>query len=315
MNFHQNNQFKEIIEEISKFKKIQIEIIEQDYWYAFCCYRLSLNKNVTVKGSYILSKCFDNFDRSPNDLDFSLEKCVTEKFDIDSKKIVIREIIKSISNKIVLCENESSSNQNGLFSYNSISGEPKTIRVKSLVYSPLNRKIHVYRIKTIIYDYFEEKNNIELIKDYPELSFPISVYDKYLMIVDKLLCLFYFTSTEFKGSIDRLFCALYDTSCLIDNILLLQGDRLQELFYEKIQDKFKGNFAYKAYSEFFNKSMLDWNLWKYKNDYQIYLENNNLKSKIGFTEIMNKLNSIKNTLFSSCSFNLIIQLANYINQI
>ncbi len=312
MYLHQTEFFKDVIQKTAKFYEIDKLIVERDYWYAYCIKRLyEEERNITIKGSYVLSKLYVNFNRQPNDLDFALE--LIDEADI--KKAKIRKLIASVDNNVVLKDKVDSANPSGNYSYKSIDEKVYSFRIEALAYSPLGRRRNPFKLKTFIGNYIKESNykNVAMTQ-FEELEQNIFVYDKYLMFIDKLLCIFYFTSNEFKGEIYRLYCALYDIANMIENLDSFFDDKiLEDVFITKFMDKFKGNFAFNSYSEFFCENPSSWNFLYYRNEYEDFLKNNNLIPLKSFEQVYEFMVNLNQKVRNNKVLNNFLVLLFYIN--
>lgn len=308
MFLYERSDFGDILASTAEKMGVSIDVIERDYWYSYCAYMLTkADERITVKGSYVLSKIYSQHYRVPNDLDFSLE---VPNDDLSSKRICIKNAIASLGETVVL-DQDAKSNLNGEFSFPAIYCDKGKIRIESLVYSPLGRERKIMHINTFIYTSF---NNNNLKTMYPELSFAINVYDKRLMAIDKIFCIFYFTSAEFSGEQSRLYCALYDVSCMLSSIDFTD-DSFTNLVVEKISEKYKGRYGYKAYSEFFNVPSENWKVNLFDMRYAEYLDKNGLKPPKSFNQTIHALGQMRNLLLSNNTFSFLIHTINEINGI
>lgn len=307
MFLYERADFRDILDFTSKKMGVDVDIIERDYWYSYCAYMLTrFDERITIKGSYVLSKIYNQYYRMPNDLDFSLE---VANDDLIGKRICIKNAISSIGTPVIL-DQEATSNLHGVFSFPAIYCADNKIRIESLVYSPLGRKREKMRVNTFVYMYHGDDGLIV----HPELSFVINVYDKRLMAIDKIFCIFYFTSSEFRGDQSRLYCALYDVSCMLSSIDFTDKHFIN-LVATKISEKYKGRYAYKAYSEFFNVTPENWKVNLYNKGYTEYLKANSLKPTKTFSQTMGTLGQFRNLLLSNDVFSFLIHLVNEINGI
>lgn len=306
MFLYEREDFRDILNLTSTKSGIGIDIVERDYWYAYCSYMLTnYDSKITIKGSYALTKIFDHYFRMPNDLDFSLE---IPNDDLSNKRSCVRAAIKSIGQNLEL-DQEATSNLYGVFSFPAMYCIDNTIRIESLIYSPLGRKRDRLHINTFIYLYLA---NDEINAKYPELSFDANIYDKRLMAIDKTFCIFYFTSSEFRGDQSRLYGALYDISYILSAIDL-EDEYMINLVAMKISEKYKGRFAYRAYSEFFNVEPENWKVNSSREGYVEYLKINGLRAAMSFEQAMNSLGRFRNFLLSDDVLCFLVRLVNEIN--
>ncbi|RPH72364.1 nucleotidyl transferase AbiEii/AbiGii toxin family protein [bacterium] len=204
MTLHNDNKnnFSDAIRAASEHLNINPVFVEKDYWITLVLNRLSKTKyvNETVfKGGTSLSKGFGLINRFSEDVDIAIINTA------DKSGNVVKNIIRTVEKEITSELNEvnlegvtskGSRFRKSVFEYSSRDTQYKNSRLIVEINSFANPVSYQQcTIKSFIYDFLIETNNIKYIEQYELFPFNINILKKEQTLLEKLVSLIRFSYT------------------------------------------------------------------------------------------------------------------------
>ncbi|MFN7903816.1 MAG: nucleotidyl transferase AbiEii/AbiGii toxin family protein [Pseudobdellovibrionaceae bacterium] len=211
MNLHENpSDFQDAINATSKDLGIREVYIEKDYWVSYVLWKLSLSthsKYFVFKGGTSLSKAHKIIYRFSEDIDLS----VLASNMTDAK---IKSLISKVANeitgdalpekKVAGLTNKFGTSRATVHSYPSIVASKNFesvsdqifIEINSFTEPAPNQKV---RIKSMIGEFLEKRNNTQLVKEFNLRSFEVQVLDLRVTFIEKILALCYASFEDGKS--------------------------------------------------------------------------------------------------------------------
>ena len=288
--------FKKTINEVSLTYNLYPSIIEKDYFVTL--FLKELNKrvpNLLFKGGTSLSKCYKIIDRFSEDIDLTLVSNTYTNSDRKKLKILIIDLCNDLKLRI---DNINSIRSRRNFNCYEIEypsqfvlGElyPKLLveTVFFLDAYPINKK----EVTSIIYEYFLESKNTELIEKFDLFPFEINVQSLERTFIDKIFAIgdYAISNKTYRNSRH-----LYDLHKILPLINI--NEELVQLFNEIKKKRKEFDFCYSA------KDNIDlYNLFNdiinnklYYSDY-VNITEKLLIKKVPYDEVIESLRYIMNS--------------------
>jgi hypothetical protein len=198
MNLHlKREQLKELILVVSEFYKIDKSIVEKDYWVTFALYKLlSFEKKdfIIFRGGTSLTKCYVDLKRFSEDIDLAINK-VNEISRTKLKKL-IKEAEKHIAADFKECPGGTKREDYrdveykypSVFDGAGIMEMNPNIKIETVSFMTPN-PFEKRPVKSIIYNYLEEKGLMDFIKEFGLEPFEINVLSVRRTVIDKIVAL------------------------------------------------------------------------------------------------------------------------------
>lgn len=233
MKLHDNpTLFNDTILALSTQKNIPTAFIEKDYWLTTVLKQLSYSKyndDFIFKGGTSLSKAFGMIQRFSEDIDLAL---VAENLSGNQVKGRIGKVSKDITKHLEEVEIEQVTSKKTRFrrtahTYPQIMSENHNSQMVSYLIVELNAfgKPHPFQtmqLSSMIFDFYQEQNRTDLIKEYELQSFPIQVLKPERTFGEKVLAIArasYHQTPELQ--LQNKIRHLYDLHILMNHELLI----------------------------------------------------------------------------------------------
>ena len=195
--------FSDTIRATAEYLRINQIFVEKDYWITLVLKKLcdSKRSNETVfKGGTSLSKGFGLIDRFSEDVDIAIINT------LDKPGNVIKNILRSIEKEITVelievnvegITSKGSKFRKSVFEYPSIDNNYKNNRLIVEINSFANPfPYQQCKIKSFIFDFLNETDNLGYIEQYNLMPFKINVLKKEQTLLEKLVSLIRFSFAE-----------------------------------------------------------------------------------------------------------------------
>jgi len=238
---------------------------------------------IVFRGSYIYRLTITGYKRSPNDLDFSYNIQMND----ENKATIVRNIISSIDERVILRRNETSFSQYGFLPYESLYGKNLTqIKIESMIRSPLVSEIEQLEIYHPVMQGNQPLN--------------INVYSKEQLFIDKILSINFLKSKYNKGNKERLYDAIYDSAMLMNSNYLNNFFRTKKtkIIKEKILADMK--IHYEQFLCYLNDSFFLKNKYEFKIGDLIsakkHIANKGLSEKFSIIKFTHNFKKVRNNM-------------------
>lgn len=303
--------FKDLIEIVSSELNLDKKIIEKDYWITYALSKLSEanNENVIFRGGTSLTKCYIDLKRFSEDIDLAIN---TSNLNNTQIKKIMRNTEKIMTDKFIEVDDgdniKSGDYRKVQYKYESIVGNNKgiyelgelneNIKIETVTFlkpNPYEKR----KVKSMIYDYLEKKNMIDVIEEFQLEPFDINVLSIKRTILDKIVSLIRMSYEdgieELKGKTRHLYDLhltfeflrdFYENKAELKRIIQLVLD-------DEEKSKFKDKYPYK---EKWNKAPI-WNIIN-SGDLKEYYEDRFGKSFVygklpAYEDVVKSINKIR----------------------
>lgn len=271
MNLHKNSQlFKEVINEVAYEKKIDVSIVEKDYYVTYFLKELlKLDSNYIFKGGTSLSKAYHIINRFSEDIDLNYP---FHLLTTGRRKKIKNDIISIIESSNLLLLNFDEIRSRRTFNqyridYFSIYSEDKWLKPILVVETAFQTEaypVEIFSIQSMIAEFFEEKGYSNYISQYDLYPFDVKVQSKERTLVDKVFAIGdYYLENKSKEHSRHL----YDISMLLRVVEL--NEQLINLFLKVREDRGRNSYCKSAQSQIVLSDLLIeiLNRKYYKEDY------------------------------------------------
>ncbi len=242
MYLHNNKDlFSKLIEDAGQYLHIENAYIEKDYYVTLFLKELSHRlPNLLFKGGTSLSKCQKVVNRFSEDIDLTLTQEVVTQGQRKKLKLIIKDVINELDLSFL---NESETRSRRDYNCYEIDYDPlytsPTLKRALLVETVFMLWAYPYEtcnVSSLIYDYLEATDNLDLVADYDVAPFPISVQTLERTLADKIFAL---CDYHISGKITAHSRHIYDIYKLLDRVEL--NDEFAELFKRVRKDRAQGS--------------------------------------------------------------------------